>query len=523
MYDPLRAKTKAALTVAAACLFGLGIASQFGFVERPFSLPPVQTEAVVAEAEVQPALDLSEAFVNVAEAVTPAVVQIETTRQTVRSGNRLQGLERFFRGGPRGDNLPDIVEGSGSGFIIAQDGYVLTNNHVVEDAQQITVTLLDGRDFGAEVVGTDPTTDIAVIKIDGTDLPVASLGSSAEVRVGEWVLAVGNPGFGGASRGTDLNYTVTAGIVSAVGRSLRLINQSLRDDPDFAGNPASAIEDFIQTDAVINSGNSGGPMVNLRGQVIGINAAIVSRTGVYQGYGFAIPIDLAHRVMEDLIEYGRVKRAYLGVTMQRVTAEDAEAFGLPDVSGALVQEVSEDTPAERAGLRFRDVITSVNGEKVLSSNDLQHKIALMSPGDRVRIGIHRDGRPREVTVRLEELPYSGGMAAAPARQPRAADKIGVVELIDLTPELAEQAQLESAEGVVVVEVQPNGPAAGRGIGSGCVITEVDRAAIRDVDDVRDALADVEAGEVVSLVAACPNGANRNRHMAPAVYNIRVPR
>ncbi len=522
MYDPLRAKTKAALSVAAACLFGLGIASQFGFVERPFSLPPVQTEAVVSEAEVQPALDLSAAFVNVADAVTPAVVQIETTRQAVRSSDRMQGLEWFFRGGPRG-NVPDIVEGSGSGFIIAEDGYVLTNNHVVEDAQRITVTLLDGREFGADVVGTDPTTDIAVIKIDGNNLPVASLGSSAEVRVGEWVLAVGNPGFGGASRGTDLNYTVTAGIVSAVGRSLSLINESLRTDPDFSGNPASAIEDFIQTDAVINSGNSGGPMVNLRGQVIGINAAIVSRTGVYQGYGFAIPIDLAHRVMEDLIEYGRVKRAYLGVTMQRVTAEDAEAFGLPDVSGALVQEVSEDTPAERAGLRFRDVITSVNGEKVLSSNDLQHKIALMSPGDRVRIGIHRDGRPREVTVRLEELPYSGGMAAAPARQPRAADKIGVVELIDLTPELAEQAQLESAEGVVVVEVQPNGPAAGRSIRSGCVITEVDRAAIRNVDDVREALADVEAGEVVSLVAACPNGANRNRHMAPAVYNIRVPR
>ena len=186
--------------MAAACLFGLGIASQFGFVERPFSLPPVQTEAVVSEAEVQPALDLSEAFVNVAEVVTPAVVQIETTRQTVRSGNRLQGLERFFRGGPRGDNLPDIVEGSGSGFIIAEDGYVLTNNHVVEDAQQITVTLLDGREFGAEVVGTDPTTDIAVIKIDGTDLPVASLGSSAEVRVGEWVLAWQG---GGATRPTS--------------------------------------------------------------------------------------------------------------------------------------------------------------------------------------------------------------------------------------------------------------------------------------------------------------------------------
>ena len=519
MYDPLRAKTKVALSVAASFIFGLGIASQFGFTERPFALPPVQTEAVVSQAEVQPALDLSQAFVNVADAVTPAVVRIQTTRQLARSGDRLRGLERFFRGEPQ--DMPDISRGSGSGFIIAEDGYVLTNNHVVEDAQRITVTLLDGREFGADVVGTDPTTDIAVIKIDGTGLPVASLGSSAEVRVGEWVLAVGNPGFGG-SRGTDLNYTVTAGIVSAVGRSLSLINQSLRADPDFAGNPNLAIEDFIQTDAVINSGNSGGPMVNLRGQVIGINAAIVSQTGVYQGYGFAIPIDLAHRVTEDLIEYGRVKRAFLGVSMTRVTAEDAEAFGLPDVSGARVRRVNENTPAERAGLRMGDVITSVDGDKVLSSNDLQHKIALRSPGDRVRIGIYRDGRPREVTVRLEELSYSGEVATAPPRRPRAADKIGVVELIDLTPELAEEAQLESAEGAVVLTVQPNGPAAGRGIGRGCVITEVDRRTIRDVDDVREALAEVDAGDVVSLIAACPHF-DATLDMEPDVYNIRVPR
>jgi len=521
MYDPLRAKTKVALSVAASFIVGLGIASMFGFTERPFTLPPVQTEAVVSQAEVQPALDLSQAFVNVAEAVTPAVVRIVTTRQVAHSSDRLRGLERFFRTDPPG-NVPDISRGSGSGFIIAEDGYVLTNNHVVEDAQRITVTLLDGREFGADVVGTDPTTDIAVIKIDGSGLPVAALGSSAEVRVGEWVLAVGNPGFGG-TRGTDLAYTVTAGIVSALGRSLSLIRGSLQADPDFAGNPALAIEDFIQTDAVINSGNSGGPMVNLRGQVIGINAAIVSQTGVYQGYGFAIPIDLAHRVTEDLIEYGRVRRAFLGVSMTAVTAEDAEYYGLPDVSGARVRRVNENTPAERAGLRMGDVIATVDGDKVLSSNDLQRKIALRSPGDRVRIGIYRDGRPREVTVRLEELSYTGEMAAAPPRQPRAADKIGVLELTNLTPELAEDAQLESAEGAVVLAVQPNGPAAGRGIDRGCVITEVDRNPVRDVADVRDALAEVEAGEVVSLIAACPNPYDATLDMEPDVYNIRVPR
>ena len=519
MYDPLKAKTKVALSVAASFLFGLGIASQFGFIDRSFTLPPVQTAPVVSQAEVQPALDLSQAFVNVAEAVTPAVVRIETARRQVRRSSGSRGWERLF-GVPQRDDVPDIVPASGSGFVISEDGYVLTNNHVVEDAQRISVTLLDGREFGAEVVGADPTTDIAVIKIDGADLPVASLGSSAEVKVGEWVLAIGNPGFGGTR--TNLNYTVTAGIVSAKGRSLQLIARSLREDPDFSGNPALAIEDFIQTDAVINSGNSGGPMVNLQGQVIGINAAIVSATGVYQGYGFAVPIDLAHRVMDDLIAYGRVKRAFLGVSIWAVTAEDAEAMGLPDVSGALVQGVNEGTPAERAGLRFRDVIREVDGEKVLTGNDLQHKIALKSPGDRVRIGIYREGRPREVTVRLEEVPYSGEVAEAPARQPRTADKIGIVDLVDVTPEIAQQLQLESTDGVVVAEVQPNGPASNRGIGRRCVITEIAGREIRDEDDVGDVLDDVAPGEVVSVVAGCPSE-DPGRHMAPALYNIRVPR
>ncbi len=519
-YDPLRAKAKVALSVAVCLLCGLGIASQFGFTERPYSLPPVQTAPVVSDAEVQPALDLSEAFVNVADAVTPAVVQIETTRRQAVRSDDMRGLEWFFRGRPQNE-VPEIVEGSGSGFIISDDGYVLTNNHVIEGAQRIDVTLLDGREFGADVVGADPTTDIAVIKIDGTELPVASLGSSAEVRVGEWVLAIGNPGF--SRRGTSLDYTVTAGIVSAMGRSLSLINRTLQQNPDFAGNPGLAIEDFIQTDAVINSGNSGGPMVNLRGQVIGINAAIVSRTGYYQGYGFAIPIDLAHRVMEDLIAYGRVKRAFLGVEINQVEAVDAEGMGLPDVSGALIQGVTGDTPADEAGLRLGDVITALDGEKVLTPNDLQHKIALKVPGDRVRIGIYRDGRPREVTVRLGEQPYQGEVTATPVRRSRAADKIGIVEVVDVTPEIAEQLQLESTDGVVVAEVQTYGPAYDRNIERGCVITEIDRRGIQDEDDVTAALDDVEPGEVVSVIAACPNENVPNRHMRPAVYNIRVPR
>ena len=512
-YDPLRAKARASVSVALSFVLGLGIASLFGFTDRPFGGFEIQTAPPVSDAEVQPALDLSEAFVNAAGAVTPAVVRIETSRTQTASGDRT-GLEWFFRGQAPD---PEIVQGSGSGFLIAENGYVLTNNHVVEDATSITVKMLDGREFGADIVGTDPTTDIAVIRVDGTGFPVASLGTSADVRVGEWVLAVGNPGF--SSGGTNLDYTVTAGIVSAKGRSLTLINRSLREDPDYNANPGFAIEDFIQTDAVINSGNSGGPMVNLHGQVIGINSAIVSRTGVYQGYGFAIPIDLAHRVMEDLIAYGRVRRAYLGVSMQGVTAEDAEKLGLPEVRGALVQSVSPESPAQEAGIQPFDVIVSIDGEQVLSGNDLQHKVALKAPGDRVRIGVYRDERPREFTARLEELPLAGEVAAAPAPRPRAADRLGIDRMMDvdeLPPELADRIPVD--EGVVVLGVTRSGPAIRRGLQEGCVMTRIEGRQIRSNEDVDDALAGVGPGEVASVIAAC-----ESRGWELALYNIRLPR
>ena len=317
----------------------------------------------------------------------------------------------------------------------------------------------------------------------------------------------------------DLDYTVTAGIVSALGRSLRLINQSLRADPEFTGNTGFAIEDFIQTDAVINSGNSGGPLVNLRGQVIGINAAIVSRTGVYQGYGFAIPIDLAHRVMEDLIAHGRVRRAYLGISIDAVGEADAESLGLPDVSGALVQTLTRDAPAESAGLQKYDVITAVDGEKVISGNDLQHKIALKAPGDPVTITVYRDGQPRDITARLGEAELTEDVASAPPPTREVANQIGIVEVRDIDSEIARELQLDSAEGVIVVDAQPGSPAAQRGLGRLCVIREVDRRAISDRDDWEDAFDDVDDGDVVSVIAACPDG----RGMTERMYNIRVPR
>ena len=514
MYDPLRAKTKAALAVAACFLLGLALASQFGFVETAVEMPAVQTAPAVADEAVRPASDLSEAFVNIADAVTPSVVRIESTRRDSRGGDPRESL--FRRPQPQRE-LPEIIPSSASGFIVSEDGYVMTNNHVIQNAEGISVTLPDGREFGARVVGADPTTDIAVIKIDGEGLPTMSLGSSAEVDVGEWVLAIGNPGF---SRGTTrLDYTVTAGIVSAVGRSLDLIDRELRADPTFEGNPGYAVESFIQTDAVINSGNSGGPMVNLRGQVIGINAALVSRTGVYQGYGFAIPIDLAREVMEDLISYGRVRRALLGLRLQSVESEDAEALDLPEVAGALVQSVTEDGPAARAGIRMGDVVTAIDGEKISTGNDLQHRIALRAPGDRVGVTIYRDGAPLDVTVRLEELEYSSQVAQTVPQNSGSADRIGIA-VMDITPEIAEDLRLESTEGVVIVDTQINGPAHRKNLGPPCVIREINGRAIANEDDYQDVFRGADAGEVVSMIVACPE---RDWEWTPAMYNIRVPR
>ncbi len=513
--DLLKTKTTIALAVAVAFLGGIGLAAQFGYVDSR-SVPQaasVETQAQLPAAAVQPALDLSDAFVAISEAVTPSVVRIEARRRQQQAPRRIS-LDDFFRGRPD-PGRPGLVTAGGSGFVVTEDGYVMTNNHVVEDAEEISVILQDGRNFDAELVGADPTTDVAVIKIDGPDLQPVSLGSSAEVRVGEWVLAIGNPGFGPSSAGGgSLDYTVTAGIVSARGRSLDLIRRELRSEgEDVAG---FAIEDFIQTDAVINPGNSGGPMVNLRGQVIGVNAAFASRTGFYVGYGFAIPIDLAHRIMDDLVEYGRVRRAYLGVRMVPVTPEDAEVYGLPEIAGALVQGVENDTPADDAGLAQEDVITAVDGVPVRTSNDLQHKIALRAPGDRVRITIWRDGAPRDVTVRLDEAPLSEEVAeAAPPPRGQTADKLGI-EVAEITREIADALQQETTDGVVVTDVEQGGPADRRGIVQRCVIQEINRQRVDDTGDMEDVLGDVGAGEVVSMRVRCGSG-------DPSIVNVRTRR
>ena len=509
MFDPLRTKMKVLLYVALAFLVGVGTASALGWTRDAVATPVLEEVPQVPLEAVQPARDLSEAFVHVAEVVTPAVVSI-TIRRTVRA-TAGDPFRNWF-GAPD----PEPRSGSGSGFLVSNDGYILTNNHVVENADEITVQLEDRRTFEATLVGGDPTTDVAVIKVEGSDLPTLSLGDSDGVRVGEWVLAVGNPGFQSIGGPTSFNHTVTAGIVSFKGRPLGIIGSELRNDPESQEAASYAIEDFIQTDAVINPGNSGGPMVNLHGQVIGINSAIASQSGYYQGYGFAIPISLAHRVMEDLIEYRTVRRAFLGVQIGPVAPEDAEVYRLPEVSGALVQGVTEGTAAEDAGLRQEDVIVAIDDDPVAYSNQLQQLVARKRPGDRVRIAYYRGGERQETVARLGESPLTeSAVAAAPERTVRAEERLGI-EVVDNSPELARQYQFRIDEGVLISGVTRLGPADRRGVRSGELLVAINRQRVESTDDVTEILADVDPGEIVTLALANPvTGAQRFR-------NIRMP-
>jgi serine protease Do len=515
MYDPLRAKAKVAVYSGLAFLMGLGLASGLGWTDVSLAMPVVSQEPQVSREAVQPALDLSEAFINVSDVVTPAVVRIET-RRPIRAASRQQEVPEAFRrffDVPEGQQLPPQGQlAGGSGFIVSDDGYILTNDHVVSGADQVRVYFSDRRYFDARVVGADPFTDVAVIKIDVDErLPTLSLGNSDEARVGEWVLAIGNPGFGA---GSQLDYTVTAGIISARGRGLDLINRELRNEGLENNIAGFAIEDYIQTDAVINPGNSGGPMVDLQGRVVGINSAIASRTGFYQGYGFAIPVNLARRVMEDLIEYGHVRRPQLGVSIGDVTLEDAEAFGLPNVSGVLVQSVTANGPAAEAGFRQGDVIVSIEGERVGYVGQLQSEVAMYRPGDRIDVTVYRDRQPRELTVRLGEAPLSEIAIRSPAGTEVAEERLGIL-VEDMTPELADQFNYPEAEGAVITQVQAGSPAARRNLFPGFRIVEINGQEVSSAADVRDVLESVEPGTVVQFITEIPDGTS-------LIVNVRMP-
>ena len=487
MQSPMNSKLVLAGVAAATFVGGVLVAS--GLDLTPGGHAAVLQQAP-ARQDVKPVADLSDAFISIAESVTPAVVSIDTEhrgRSIGREGQVPEELRRLF---PQ-FRMPDAdvpQEARGSGFITTQDGYIITNNHVVQGATKIDVVFHDNRHMHARVVGADPLTDIAVIKVEATRLPTVRLGSSESARIGEWVLAIGNP--------LDLGTTVTSGIISAKGRALPILQQS--------SGSRWAIEDFIQTDAPINPGNSGGPLVNLRGEVVGVNSAIASPTGYYSGYGFAVPIDLARRIADDLIRYGRVKRPALGVSITAVTPEDAEVYKLARIQGVVAQDFQENSPAQRAGVRQGDVIVSVDRRPIQHVGQFQRIIASYHPGDQVTLDVVRYGERRQVRVQLSEAPPPEQPArvaqrpAAPADPDATGSKLGVQVAPLTAADAQELGYRTNPGGIVVIDVQPYGPAGRAGLRRGTRILSVDGQAVNDVAAFRGAMARKRPGQVVSL-------------------------
>jgi len=440
--------------------------------------------AEIAESDPMPVScrALSREFITVSEEMLPSVVNISTTRIMESSASSLPPLLRDFFG--ERFNLPRKrkLHGLGSGVIVSEDGYIITNNHVVENAADIQVTLKDFREFEAELVGTDPQTEIAVIRIEGKDLPAAPLGDSGELSVGEWVLAFGNPLY--------LTSTVTAGIISAKGRSIGIISR------ESGGN--YAIENFIQTDAAINPGNSGGPLVDLNGEVIGINTAIASNTGGYQGYGFAVPINLARRIMNDLIDLGYVVRPWLGISMRQVNEEIAQRFGMKAPRGVLVDRVMEDSPAEEGGLEPLDIILEIDGKEVSQTNEFQQIIALEEPGTEVNITVLRDGEKKELEVELGRRETGNG-----GKDKDRASYTGIgIKVSNLTSDILRRLRHDAyrnMNGVIVTEVERFSNAAEAGIMPGDLITGIEDEKIESVDEYRSVMGDHQPGEVVIFV------------------------
>jgi serine protease Do len=435
---------------------------------------------------------LSDAFARVAERVQPAVVTINSekvVKAEALGGYQNPGMpdyfERFF--GPFRRETPQREyrqRGLGSGFIVSADGVILTANHVVQSADKVRVRLFDDRELSAEIVGTDPKTDVAVLRVKTDDpLPTVTLGDSDDLRVGDWVVALGNP-FGEGLRGT-----VTAGIISAKGRS----RIGLAD-----------YEDFIQTDAAINPGNSGGPLVNLRGEVVGVNTAIASRTGGYQGVGFAVPIDMAARIKDAILSDGRVVRGWLGIYVGDLSESLREAFQVPGKGGALVQQVVKDSPAETAGLKDGDILLELDGRPLVDGRDLRFAVAEMRPGARVELLVLRDGERRTVAVELGELD-SEELAG---REPAADDPSGRLGFVveDVTRDVRRELGLDGdVEGVVVTEVEPGSLAEDEGLRQGDVILEVDRRTTADLETFRDAVEKTGPGEILLLTVLSAGG------------------
>jgi len=456
-------------------LFGITMASAVVavFLYAKF----VQPETRIVEVETQPAarqISLPGAesrftmdFTAAADASIHAVVHVKTTAFREMQSNPL--YEFFFGITPEQDARP--VMGFGSGVIISDDGYIVTNNHVIEGSDEIMVTMNDRREYTAELIGSDPTTDLALIKIDEKKLPTLSYGSSDDLQLGEWVLAVGNP--------YNLTSTVTAGIVSAKARNINILRNSF------------SIESFIQTDAAVNPGNSGGALVNTRGQLVGINTAIASRTGNYTGYSFAIPVSIVKKVVSDLMEFGEVQRALLGVTIRNVTSELAQEEGLENTKGVYVTDITTNGAAREAGIKSGDVITSINDIKVNTVSELQEQISKYRPKDKVSVVLKRNGNLKQFDVVLRNM--EGSLDIVRSGE--------IIQLLGATFEPVPQNELERLgieNGVRVTSLQP-GKFMKVGIKKGFVVTSVNKKPVNSVKDISDILRGVDGGVIIEGV------------------------
>ena len=423
-------------------------------------------------------------FISIVEKNAPAIVNVRaTTTPKANPHADIQGSDqqqdipeifrRFFGPIPRGQQPGGERQSAGSGFIISSDGYILTNNHVVDGADQVTVRLSDRRELDAKVIGTDEQTDIALLKIDAKSLPVVVIGDSTLLKPGQWVVAVGSP-FG-------MDHTVTHGIVSAVGRGYDRSQQYVP---------------FIQTDVPINPGNSGGPLFNLDGQVVGINSQIFSNTGGYMGVSFAIPISVAMNTMKQLKEKGHVSRGMIGVQIQNVDRDSAKALGLPRSGGALVNSVSPDSAAEKAGVKVGDVILAFDGGEVVSSSDLPPLVGLTPPGTKSTLTVFRNGKTMEIPITVGELPQDATAAASTPQKALASNKLGIV-VEDLTADQRKQSGLKN-EGVVIARV--DGSVARRAaLQPGDVVLMVGRESVASADDFNAAVKQLKGGDSVMLL------------------------
>jgi serine protease Do len=432
-------------------------------------------------------------FTQAAASVTPAVVHIKTTYNVnANRGNsgrdQMQDMFEDFFGGRRRQQGP--AQGSGSGVIISDDGYIVTNNHVVDNADKIDVILPDKRSLVAKVIGRDANTDLALLKIEGSGFPIVKLGNSDDVRVGEWVLAVGYP--------FALNTTVTAGIVSAKGRQIGILDQGIEPDEDGRPKARTAIESFIQTDAAINRGNSGGALVNTKGELIGVNAAIASQSGSYEGYGFAIPINLAKKVLNDFKEFGSVRRGYIGIQFTGLDAEQSKRLGVDEINGLYVNEVLPGGGAAQAGIKEGDIITKVDGNQIISPSDLQERIGRLGPGDKVLLSYLRDGKilTSNVTLKGEESVKTASNSSSVVTKNLGASFAPASEAV--------KKKYKISSGVLVTSVKTGGFFDQLDLVQGTIITSINGRPINKTEDIESAIT-AGRNNMATVNAISPDG------------------